>query len=148
MRRKLERWKLTDPSRHVCMNLQNLNVRIRTPAWMGRKALHNLHLLGGLVAPRVVAACFSTLWNRWVTARRFQNGEHKDNCCQLGCGGGAEDSIEHYARCAQIRQVGVRYLRLRAPEQLSLHTFVLCNPYITTAEELAFSVGLTLVLFS
>jgi hypothetical protein len=139
MRHKLERWKLTDPCRHVCMRLQDLSARIRTPSWMSRKALHNLHLLGGLVAPRVVAACFSTLWNRWVTARRFQKRAHSDNYCQLGCGGEAEDAIEHYARCRLIREMGVRFLRLHAPEQISMHTFMLCNPHIRTREDLTCS---------
>jgi hypothetical protein len=136
VRHKQERWKLTDPSRHVCMRIQDLGVRIRTPHWMSRKALHNLQLLGGLVAPRVIAACFSTMWNRWVTARRFQQRADKTNYCKLGCGGDAEDAIEHYARCERVWGMGTRFLRLQQPEHISVHTFMLCNPYIQTKEDL------------
>lgn len=81
VRHKLERWGLGIPSRHIMMNL---SVKQLTPAWTSIKTLHNLHLLQQLVAPRVVAACFSTVWNRWTTARRFQQRSHRDNCCQLG----------------------------------------------------------------
>jgi hypothetical protein len=139
VRDKLARWCLTTPSAHVTMNLDTFSARVLTSEWMSRKALHNLHLLGQLATPRVVAACFSALWNRWTKARRFQRRAHKDNRCQLGCSGHAEDSIEHYARCGQIRQLGTRFLRLKAPEQLSVHTFMLCNPNIRTQQELTVS---------
>jgi hypothetical protein len=133
VREKMERWVLGDPLRHMSMQLTVKNL---TPAWTSRKTLHNLHLLNQLVTPRVVAACFSTLWNRWTTARRYQRRSHYSNVCQLGCGGGAEDSIEHYARCSQVRLVGGRQFRLRPDDQVSLHTFVLCNPHIETQQQL------------
>ena len=66
---------------------------------------HNLGRLSKLVAPRVAAATWSTIWNRWCTARRFQSSKH----CLLGCGHGA-DSIEHYMGCRFGRQVGAELL--------------------------------------
>ena len=51
------------------------------------------------------------MWNGWTTGRRFQKTLHT---CVLGCGSPcAEDSIEHYARCATAREVGIKYVGLR-----------------------------------
>ena len=97
--------------------------------------MHNLHLLGALVTPRVVSACFSTIWNRWTTMRRFQKRASESNHCKLGCGGEAEDSIEHYARCGCVRQCGTRILRMPS-DGICVHTFLLCDPRIQTREQL------------
>ena len=95
MRRKLARWQLEGPAGVIT-----------------RRVLANLRRLKALVAPRVSAACLSTLWNRWTTARRFQQRAAACNRCVLGCGGTAEDSIEHYARCATMRAAARGMLRL------------------------------------
>ncbi len=78
MRHKLERWGFADIPRRLV-----------------RRVLSRLEQLRNLVAPRVTAAYFSALWNRWTTARRFQQRHESHNICVLGCGGLAEDSIEH-----------------------------------------------------
>ena len=67
----------------------------------------NLRRLGKIVAPRVAAAVWGLVWNRWCTARRFQ----AEAPCVLGCGQGT-DSIEHYIGCAVGREVGRRMLRI------------------------------------
>ena len=72
----------------------------------------NLCSLRTLVSPRVQSACFSTIWNRWCTPRRFQKRDSGDNRCLLGCGGCAEDSIGHYARCRAVRRTADSYLAL------------------------------------
>jgi hypothetical protein len=95
MRYKIVRWKLEGP-----------------PAVVARRVLANLQRLKGLVAPRVAAACLSALWNRWTTARRFQQRAAALNLCVLGCGGAAEDSIEHYVHCPSVRTVARGILRL------------------------------------
>ena len=130
IRDMLDRLHRSGLSRHL-----SLSVRTSTPAWTSRKCLHNLHVLSSLVAPRVASACFSTIWNRWTTRRRFQQRTSKHNQCQLGCGGDAEDSIEHYSRCARVRNFGARVLKFQS-EHISLHTFLLCDPRICTEEEL------------
>lgn len=71
-----------------------------------------LGVLRKLVAPRVQAAVFSTLWNRWCTPRRFQRRGCQENQCLLGCGGMAEDSIEHYSFCKAVRAVASSMLFL------------------------------------
>jgi hypothetical protein len=68
-----------------------------------------LELLGTLVPPRVRAAYFGTLWNRWATARRFQ----KKGKCVLHCSETAEDSIEHYVSCSVVRRFAQAFLRLQ-----------------------------------
>ena len=80
-------------------------------AKIGEVVFQRLAELNVLVAPRVQSACFSTIWNRWCTPRRFQNRDSKSNVCLLGCGGLAVDSIEHYARCRSVRTVASDFLR-------------------------------------
>ena len=82
MRHKLARWKLPGIER------QN-----------STRCLKTLTRLKALVPPRVCAAWLRTLWNGWVTKRRFQQ---RNSQCVLGCGRG-EGSIEHYAHCRIIR---------------------------------------------
>ena len=61
------------------------------------RILPRLQLLSKHVPPRVQTAVFNTLWNRWVTARRFQKRGHDCDRCLLGCNtASANDSIEHY----------------------------------------------------
>ena len=95
MRQKLHRWGLTGP-----------------PAIVSRRVLRRLRMIRELVTPRVSAACFGTLWNRWTTHRRFQRRHFESNVCVLGCGGEAEDSLEHYAFCQAVRQVADKTLRI------------------------------------
>ena len=102
-----------------------------TPAWMAEKSLQHLRRLRELVPLRVVSAVFSIVWNRRATHRRLQRRTSTTNKCQLGCGSNAEDSIEHYAR-----ELGRRYLRLDPNRQVNLHTFVFCNPHVTTNSDL------------
>ena len=85
----------------------------------------NLNRLRPLVAPRVQSACLSTIWNRWTTPRRFQNRASPRNICLLGCGGQAEDSIEHYSRCRVVREVADCFLRLGRDITVDLEHFVL-----------------------
>ena len=92
--KKLKRW-----------NLVGVRRRWRD-AFMG-----NMEGLSKLVAPRVAAAVFGLAWNRWCTARRFQ----QRSVCKLGCGRGS-DSAEHYCGCAVARDVGWRKLRLDKEE--------------------------------
>ena len=135
VRQKLARWNLDDPARH---GPEAMSARQLTPNWIARRTLHNMYLLSTLVPPRVSAAVFSTIWNRWATDRRFQkrtlDGAGR---CRLGCGGRyAEDSIEHYGHCETIREVGIRQLHLDPDGQLNLRTFMQCNPRIRTKEQL------------
>lgn len=62
------------------------------------RALQRLRSLGSQVPPRVWAATFGVLWNRWATARRRQI---LCSHCLLGCEWG-EDSVEHYGRCRVV----------------------------------------------
>ena len=95
-------------------------------------------MLPGLVTPRVQGACLSMLWNRWCTPRRFQNRESPDNRCVLGCGGAAEDSIEHYVHCKSIRKVAYSFLRLGRLGNLNKEHFMLAyGGFSNDAETLA-----------
>ena len=58
-----------------------------------------------LLPPRIFAAVFSTFWNRWCTARRFQS----ESPCVFGCSSG-EDCIEHYACCKHTVELARRGL--------------------------------------
>ena len=96
VRHKLKRW-------HIEGN----------PRVNAERALRQLSELRRLVPPRVLAAVFSTIWNRWPTARRFQQRSSARNRCMLGCPGRAEDSLEHYGRCKVLLGFACRRLNLR-----------------------------------
>ena len=134
VRHKLSRWGLQDASVHPPP--PGTSCRRNTPGWQARRALANLQLLPSLVPPRVCGAVFSTLWNRWCTHRRYQQRHAPHNRCVLGCGGAAEDSIEHYCRCPVTKHALERRLNLRQSEYANLHSFLLCNGNIRTLEEL------------
>ena len=84
--------------------------------------------LRSIVAPRVTAAVFSTLWNRRTTARRFQNRASPDDKCVLGCGGRAEDSIEHYARCRVLLEFARRRLNVQFYDDGALTYWMMTTP--------------------
>ena len=96
-------------------------------AWRADRATRMLNLIGKYTPPRVQAAVFSLLWNRWTTARRFQKGDKR---CLLCDRQDTEDSIEHYSRCRVTREILSRFLRLYETRFATLHTFVLVNPDI------------------
>jgi hypothetical protein len=131
-----KRWQLNNQGKHLC---STLDVRTSTPAWQSERTLHNLHLLASLTTPRVWAAVFSTIWNRWCTARRYQQRQSNKNRCVLGCSDTAEDSIEHYSRCPCTRELAARLLHLDPTTQVNMHAFNLCSSSITTQEELVAS---------
>ena len=87
----------------------------------------NLSMIRELTAPRVQSACLSTTWNRWCTPRRFKDRDSPKNLCLLGCGGLAEDSIEHYARCRAVRRTSDLFLKLSGYFELDLIHFVLAS---------------------
>ena len=148
VRNKQKRWYLNDQGRHLGSRLIG---KSGTPAWQAQRTLHNLRLLNTLAPPRVFAACLSTLFNRWTTARRFQQRNSDANRCVLGCatntGDQPEDSIEHYCRCRFARDLGSRYLHLDPSTQINMHTFMLCNAQITTCEELVASAILIYAMY-
>ena len=63
--------------------------------------------------PRVIAAVWSTLWNRWHTHRRHGERGAATDFCQFGCGQHNPDDIEHYVCCRVAKRVGRNYLALR-----------------------------------
>ena len=124
---KLSRWNLhsTDKPLHL-----HLSVIQRTPNWQARCAQQRLRTLAKLTSPRVHAASFGAMWNRWCTRRRFQlRGQ-----CRLCQKEHTEDSIEHYAFCSSIREVASRRLRLDPSRHVNLHTFTCTNPFLHSEE--------------
>ena len=98
------------------------------PAHMAARMIRHLQELSSLVGPKVRAAMFRSLFNGWCTERRFQRRWGPKNTCMLSCGGGAEDSFEHYCRCPCTLQV------LQSKLHVSLHpsrgiSFFLLNEY-------------------
>ena len=89
------------------------------------RALATYPAVARSVPPRVLSACIRSLWNGWVTARRFQRHA---NCC-FGCAG-AEDSVEHYATCPLVAAVAASQLGLPRPgaPAAQLASFLLLEP--------------------
>ena len=133
VRYKIQRFGLQHPSTRLP---EGTSIRQNTPDWQSRRALASLQILPRLVPPRVCAAVFSTMWNRWNTHRRWQRRHTSSNRCLLGCEGAAEDSIEHYCCCRLTRRILQKQFNL--PDELfaNLHSFLLCNANINTTEHL------------
>ena len=86
---------------------------ITTPIGIAAPRIHrNLEKLHNFLPPRVCSSAFRTISNGWCTHRRFQNRMEHTNRCVLGCGGKAEDSIEHYCRCPVTLSVLSKVLRV------------------------------------
>ena len=126
---KLERWKLHLPSHPLHDHLSTLQ---RTPNWQARSAHQRLKTIATLTTPRVHAAVYGAIWNRWCTLRRFQ----QQGRCRLCTQPHSEDSIEHYAHCNVVKRLASSRLRLCGSTQVNLHTFTCTNPLIRTQEEL------------
>ena len=87
----------------------------------------------------------STIFNRWSTARRFQQEEG----CLLGCGEGrGSDSIEHYAVCPSVRQVASRFLNLKGQWTCGLHSMIVAHPAIKTTRDLTLTAVLTYAVYN
>ena len=82
------------------------------PRLLAPRLQHGLQVTGRRGAPRVAAALLRANLNGWVTERRMQT---RGGCgCGLGCPG-AEDSIEHYARCPRLWDIARTRLRIQRP---------------------------------
>ena len=128
-RLKLDRWNLHSPSQLLHDRLSTLQ---RTPNWQARCSHQRLKKIATLTTPRVHAAVFGAIWNRWCTLRRFQQRGR----CRLCQQPSTEDSIEHYSRCAIVRRVAQKRLRLDSSTQVNIHTFTCTNPLLHTEEQL------------
>ena len=124
---KLSRWSLHEPGKPLH---DHLSVIQRTPNWQARCAHQRLKTVARLTSPRVHAATFGALWNRWCTLRRFQLRGRCRLCQKVH----SEDSIEHYAFCDTVREVATRRLRLDARLHVKIHTFTCTNPHLNTRE--------------
>ena len=94
----------------------------------GERAVSMLQQLAPLVPPRVWASLLRTLWNGWVTARRWPDGPMAGASCIFGCRH-TVDSIEHYASCVVVADFAQRRLGLpRAPSpEAGLAQFLLLD---------------------
>ena len=136
VRQRQRRWNLQPSSHGMDTSHGACRAKTWTPHALARRALNNLHSLVPLTTPRVRAAVFSTMWNRWTTARRFQLRHTDQNKCVLHCSATAEDSIEHYCVCPCVKRVAAGYLHLNPLTQVGLHSFQLCSPFVRSKEEL------------
>jgi len=90
------------------------------------RILPRLRTLRNNVPPRVHAAVFSTLWNRWNTDKRHQRVEGIRTGCLLGCTSHRSlDSIEHYLRCPVVLLAAQRKLGLVLDPATSLAQLLL-----------------------
>lgn len=89
IRRKIKRWKFTDPPAHVTNRIMN-----------------NIDVMKKAVPPAVRASYFRALWNGIPTSRRMASmkGYIVRNCV-LNCSDTAADSIEHYCHCPELRSL-------------------------------------------
>ena len=126
---KLDRWRLHLPTHPLH---DHLSIIQRTPNWQARSAHQRLTTIATLTTPRVHAAVYGAIWNRWCTLRRFQQRGR----CRLCSQPHTEDSIEHYPFCNIVKRLAASRLRLNGSTQVNIHTFTCTNPLIRTEEEL------------
>ena len=126
---KLSRWNLHQPTQPLYEQLSTIQ---RTPNWQARSAHQRLKTAAKLTTPRVHAALFGAIWNRWCTLRRFQ----LQGRCQLCQQPHTEDSIEHYPFCNAVKELATRRLGLCRHTQVNIQTFTCTNPFIRTNEQL------------
>ena len=74
------------------------------------RLLAALHWLGKATPPRVVAALLRTITDCWITARRMPQRVRTRCSCMMMCD--ADDSIQHYASCIKVHEVGRQELGL------------------------------------
>jgi hypothetical protein len=86
--------------------------------------------LGKLVAPRVHAAVFTTLWNGWCTHRRFQLRQNTSNVCKFKCSLRSEDSLEHYVRCPVVLKVAKHCLHFSYPDEAGINLWMMSSPWL------------------
>ena len=95
IREKLERW--TEGHKECSLTR---GWGISNPIGSTSIRIHkNLESLKKFLPPRVCSSVLKTMFNGWNSHRRHQNRGAVTNKCRFGCGGAAEDSIEHYCRC-------------------------------------------------
>ena len=124
VRAKLNRW--MDWSAARPSDTVSLNWKIPgPPAWIARRSHGHLDKLSNLVPPRVASAVFKAVWNNWCTARRYQQTNHTNDKCWLGCGSHAQDSIEHYSRCPIALDVLRNKMRINLDPRRGLPLFAL-----------------------
>ena len=130
IRQKMVRFELQNFSKHGSIPG---GVRQQTPAWRSRRCYSNLTALNKVVPPRVQAAAWGAIWNRWTTEARFQR---ISQCLLCSCSFGT-DSLEHYSRCRVTRKLLRVRLNLDPDKFTGMHAWTLSSPWIATKEELA-----------
>ena len=110
IRHKLERWRIPTPV-----------------SLLARRAHNRLQRAFDLVPPRVAVVLFSTLWNRWCTARRFQ----EEGTCIFGYSGQNLDSVEHDSVCPKQTAFAKHTLHIPEAHVGSLTSFFGLDPNIS-----------------
>ena len=100
------------------------------PGHYSRHMHQRLHMLKRLVAPKVIGAVFTTLWNGWCTHRRFQRRHWESNRCRFKCSDSAEDSLEHYCRCPTVLRVAKHVFRFSYPNEMGLDIWALNSAWL------------------
>ena len=114
------------------------------PLHVARRVFTNFKRLPKLVPPRVCSAVWRCIFNSWCTKRRFQQRSSATNTCCLGCGGAAEDSIEHYSRCQIVKDILYTKFRIDLHPRRGLATFCMAAPEQHSDDVLALT---TLVVY-
>ena len=90
------------------------------PRVLARDATARLKLIGNRTPPRVHAAVWSTLFGRWLTARRMG----KWDSCRFQCGVGSCD-VTHYMACPILRRFAADNLDLQVSGAEARQVFTL-----------------------
>lgn len=101
--KKLRETVVTDPEQFLRSKIRHYGFNDRREA---QRALERLRVIGKTTPPRVWAATFSFIANRWSTGR---NTGGSRRYCLLGCQNG-DDDTDHYGKCPVVREFLSKHL--------------------------------------
>ena len=96
VRRRLDRWL-------PILRIDHMGGNLNLPRWT-RAVIEHIRWAGSKTTPAVAAAILSTLHDRWCTSVRFGL---RPRGCVFRCDSSAgADSLQHYARCPHLTEIG------------------------------------------
>ena len=120
MRKKLERWNLLKSGQPI---QSEYKVRQWTPGWMARTAVQRLQRLSKLCNPRIQAAIWSYILDRWSTGRMMQQKRK----CLICNDPSTRDEPEHFPYCAVLRPFAASALRVNLRKHGNLQAWTLTS---------------------
>ena len=100
--------------------------------WMARAMLKRLKQLQSKTNPRITAATWGFIWNRWSSGKRFQ----KTRNCVICQHPESKDEADHYPYCTPMRAWAQKTLNIDPTELGNRHAWTLTLPALESNDKL------------